>query len=73
MKEGGSGALLSVTLGPGILQNIFDGIERPLRDMEKQSGSFIATGLHFFDHMLEQIVHHAGVSIELTAKGSPAR
>ncbi len=42
----GSGALLSVTLGPGILQNIFDGIERPLRGMEKQSGSFIATGLH---------------------------
>ena len=42
----GSGAPLSVTLGPGIMQNIFDGIERPLRDMEEQSGAFIATGLH---------------------------
>ena len=42
----GSGALLSITLGPGIMQNIFDGIERPLRDMEERSGAFIATGLH---------------------------
>lgn len=42
----GSGGLLSVTLGPGILQNIFDGIERPLHSMEKASGAFIATGLH---------------------------
>ncbi|MDL2327146.1 V-type ATP synthase subunit A, partial [Ruminococcaceae bacterium OttesenSCG-928-A11] len=42
----GSGSPLSVTLGPGILQNIFDGIERPLHDMERQSGAFIATGLH---------------------------
>ncbi|NLW78117.1 MAG: V-type ATP synthase subunit A [Ruminococcaceae bacterium] len=42
----GSGALLSVTLGPGIMKNIFDGIERPLPAMETQSGAFIATGLH---------------------------
>ncbi len=42
----GSGAPLSVTLGPGVMQNIFDGIERPLRDMEEASGAFIATGLH---------------------------
>ncbi len=42
----GSGAPLSVTLGPGIMQNIFDGIQRPLRDMESRSGAFIATGLH---------------------------
>lgn len=45
-KVVGSGAPLSVTLGPGIMQNIFDGIERPLMDMEKKSGAFIATGLH---------------------------
>jgi V/A-type H+-transporting ATPase subunit A len=42
----GSGSPLSVTLGPGIMQNIFDGIERPLRDMQQASGDFIATGLH---------------------------
>ena len=38
-------------------------------DLDGQGATHIATGLHFFDHMLEQIVHHAGVSIDLTAKG----
>lgn len=42
----GSGFPFSLTLGPGILQNIFDGIERPLPEMEEASGAFIATGLH---------------------------
>ena len=35
---------ISVTLGPGIITNIFDGIERPLSSLESQSGSFIARG-----------------------------
>lgn len=35
---------LSLTLGPGIISNIFDGIERPLRDIEEQSGAFISKG-----------------------------
>ena len=35
---------ISVTLGPGILRNIFDGIERPLKEIAKESGAFIATG-----------------------------
>ena len=35
---------LFATLGPGIISNIFDGIERPLRDMEKISGDFIGIG-----------------------------
>ena len=39
-----TGSPISVTLGPGILRNIFDGIERPLQEMEKESGAFIATG-----------------------------
>ncbi len=39
-----TGKPISVTLGPGILRNIFDGIERPLKEMAKESGSFIATG-----------------------------
>jgi imidazoleglycerol-phosphate dehydratase/histidinol-phosphatase len=38
-------------------------------DLDGQGQNRIATGLHFFDHMLEQIVHHAGVSIDLTARG----
>ncbi|MEG0823808.1 MAG: V-type ATP synthase subunit A, partial [Erysipelotrichaceae bacterium] len=40
----GTGAPISVTLGPGILRNIFDGIERPLKAIAEQSGTFIATG-----------------------------
>ncbi|MCX7715099.1 MAG: V-type ATP synthase subunit A, partial [Clostridia bacterium] len=38
------GKPFSVVLAPGILGNIFDGIERPLKDIEKLSGAFIARG-----------------------------
>lgn len=37
-------APICATLGPGILSNIFDGIERPLREMSKTSGAFISEG-----------------------------
>ena len=40
----GTGSPMSVTLGPGILDNIFDGIERPLKEIEEESGAFIARG-----------------------------
>lgn len=40
----GTGAPMNVTLGPGIIDNIFDGIERPLSEIEKLSGSFISRG-----------------------------
>lgn len=40
----GSGMPMSATLGPGILSNIFDGIERPLKKLEELSGAFIAEG-----------------------------
>lgn len=36
-----TGQQMSVTLGPGILNNIFDGIERPLKAIEKQAGQYI--------------------------------
>ncbi len=39
-----TGGPLSVTLGPGILRNIYDGIQRPLPALEDQSGPFIARG-----------------------------
>ena len=41
-----TGSQLCVTLGPGILSNIFDGIERPLKALEEQSGAFIARGFN---------------------------
>ena len=40
----GTGAPMSATLGPGILTNIFDGIERPLRKLQEVSGAFIGRG-----------------------------
>lgn len=39
-----SGSLLCATLGPGILTNIFDGIERPLREMSEKFGMYVAEG-----------------------------
>lgn len=39
-----SGAPVCAVLGPGIISNIFDGIERPLRDMTAISGAFVAEG-----------------------------
>lgn len=41
----GYGRPLSVTLAPGILCNIFDGIERPLKEIREVSGVFIEKGL----------------------------
>lgn len=39
-----SGAPVCAALGPGIISNIFDGIERPLKDMPGISGAFVAEG-----------------------------
>ena len=40
----GTGSPLCATLGPGILSNIFDGIERPLKEIAAGSGAFIPEG-----------------------------
>ncbi len=39
-----SGAPLCANLGPGILDNIFDGIQRPLKDMAALSGMYVSEG-----------------------------
>lgn len=39
-----TGGPMCVTLGPGIITNIFDGIERPLGALEKNFGAFIGKG-----------------------------
>ncbi len=36
---------LSVTLGPGLIGSIFDGIERPLQKIEEKSGHLITRGI----------------------------
>ena len=40
-----TGNPLSLTLGPGMIGNVFDGIQRPLRTIEAISGNFIAEGI----------------------------
>jgi len=40
-----TGMALSIELGPGLLQSIYDGIARPLNKMEEKSGAFISRGI----------------------------
>ena len=42
----GTGAPVSVTLAPGILTNIFDGIERPLSEIAKSGGAYISRSVN---------------------------
>ncbi len=41
----GSGMSLSVELGPGLIGNIYDGIQRPLEEIRTLSGDFIGKGI----------------------------
>lgn len=43
----GTGLPLSVQLGPGLLQSIYDGVQRPLPLIEQATGSFIERGARF--------------------------
>ena len=40
------GAPMSIELGPGLLNNIYDGICRPLRGIAEATGEFIGRGIH---------------------------
>ena len=39
-----TGSPLTITLGPGLMSNIYDGIERPLAVLKENSGAFINKG-----------------------------
>lgn len=41
-----TGKPMTILLGPGLLDNIFDGIARPLRKIEDMSGNFIVRGVN---------------------------
>jgi hypothetical protein len=56
-----TGAPLQVELGPGIMDNIFDGIQRPLDAIAKQSGSvFVPRGVNVksLDHTKKWVSGH---------------
>ncbi len=38
-------------------------------DLDGSGKSNISTGLHFFDHMLEQLTRHGGIDLDITAVG----
>lgn len=59
----GTGAPVSVTLAPGILNNIFDGIERPLSEIAKTEGAFISRGVS-----VESLDHSKKWQTHLTVK-----
>ncbi len=40
-----TGQTMSVDLGPGLLTSIYDGIQRPLKSIEKEAGAFINRGI----------------------------
>ena len=40
-----TGAPLSVELGPGLLESVYDGVQRPLDVLERIAGSFLARGI----------------------------
>ena len=43
--ETATGDAISVTLGPGILSNLFDGIQRPLKRGSRSIGKYISRGV----------------------------
>jgi V/A-type H+-transporting ATPase subunit A len=50
----GTGLPLSVQLGPGLIQSIYDGVQRPLPLIEEATGSFISRGARFNPINLEK-------------------
>lgn len=42
---------------------------RVLVDLEGLAPSSVDTGLKFLDHMLDQLVHHGGISLQITCRG----
>ena len=43
-----TGQLLSVELGPGLLQQVYDGLQNPLPELAKQAGYFLQRGLYVY-------------------------
>lgn len=53
----GTGRSLSVELAPGLIGNIYDGIQRPLETLRELSGDFIARGISSSAVDMEKLWH----------------
>jgi V/A-type H+-transporting ATPase subunit A len=58
-----TGEPISALLGPGLLTNIFDGIERPLKDIAQKEGIYIPTGSD-----VESLDRHQAWDVKLSVK-----
>lgn len=58
-----TGKPLSLKLGPGLLSNMFDGIERPLKQMNEMNYGFIAEGIGLISLDVEKLW-----AVEMTVK-----
>lgn len=65
----GTEAPLSITLGPGIIGNVFDGIERPLKTLQETEGDFLAKGNNI-EAIDRNAIWHFIPKIELRSKVS---
>lgn len=43
-----TGDLLSVTLGPGLLRQVYDGLQNPLPELAEEAGFFLERGLYMY-------------------------
>lgn len=66
----GAGCAISATLAPGILYNIFDGIERPLEVIAKEHGAFIPKGARA-DALDTKRIWQAHITVQVGDKVSP--
>ena len=64
---------MSITLGPGIISNIFDGIERPLKDIEKQSGSVFIDKTAVVEHLDSEKTWDVTIVVSVGSKVSPGQ
>ncbi len=65
-----TGELLSVVLGPGLLTQVYDGLQNPLPELAEQAGFFLKRGLYVFPLDREKkwdFTPVAEVGAELTA------
>ena len=55
----GTGNPLSVLLGPGIIGQLYDGIQRPLKELSKASGSFSGRSEEHTSELRHTVISYA--------------